>query len=277
MSLGAYSLIRFTNDLSDQRVNLGVIVWHPADGFAHRWTHQLDRAKAVDPRVYAADLKQQLAAIASQITVAREDENGKEFLRGLNRQFRYGIEVSAPYPAEVTDTRAMLETLYAQLVSPVPEIFRAATQTTFEKTLKKNLRTAIRDAGPNVQIRDVPKHRINGVSVDVGTRTFGPGLKATWRALSLQADDRAPDQLAKAKALALDISLVREHVDEVKHDKQVVALRPPKAKATDRLKDVRAWLEHEADRVVIVPETEDGLAGVLAQELSRLSSSKHRN
>ena len=33
MALGAYSLVRYSNELNDQRVNLGVLLWHPQDGF----------------------------------------------------------------------------------------------------------------------------------------------------------------------------------------------------------------------------------------------------
>jgi hypothetical protein len=41
MPLGAYSVIRFSNNLNDQRVNLGVVVWHPLDGLRLRLSPSL--------------------------------------------------------------------------------------------------------------------------------------------------------------------------------------------------------------------------------------------
>lgn len=52
MLLGAYSVVRYSDCVSDQRINLGVMVWHPLEGFARRFSPHLDRARAVDPQAW---------------------------------------------------------------------------------------------------------------------------------------------------------------------------------------------------------------------------------
>src|SRR5437899_12976132 len=95
MPLGAYSIIRYSNNLNDQRVNLGIVVWHPLDGFANRLSPSLDRAQAVDPRVRITGLKKQLDVIKGLLSAPPAE--GLEILKSLSQQFREGLEVSPPY------------------------------------------------------------------------------------------------------------------------------------------------------------------------------------
>ena len=60
MGLGAYSVVRYADDLSDQRINLGVFVWHPVDGYRCRFSPALDRVQAIDPRIAIIPLRKQL-------------------------------------------------------------------------------------------------------------------------------------------------------------------------------------------------------------------------
>ena len=82
-------------------------------------------------------------------------------------------------------------------------------------------------------LQDQGSRRLNGIAVDLGIRTTGPKLKVTWRAVSLQAEDRPADQIAKAKAAALDIATVRAEIPDLGEDQQFVAVQPPKPKASE--------------------------------------------
>lgn len=255
MALGAYSIIRYANDLSDQRVNLGVLLWHPIDGVRHRLSPFLDRAQAVDPRVRTGSIKQQLDTIISEFQ-AEGQKAGRDGLHRLAAAFRNGVEVSSPYPAEIFDVDSMLEKLYSELVSPVEEIRRASTQRQFERSLKSGLSTALKHVAPNAAVHDQGLRRLNGIAVELGIRTTAPRLKATWRAVSLQAEDRAADQIAKAKAAALDIATIRAEIADLRDDQQIVAVQPPKPKASEHLKESIAWLGHHADEVLVVSTAE---------------------
>jgi hypothetical protein len=272
MALGAYALVRYSNDLNDQRVNLGIVLWHPHDGFRSRFTPQLDRAHAVDPRVRIAALKQQIGAISSELQGAPPGKAGKTVLTALSRSFVRGVEVSEAYPAEIADVDATLETLYERLVCPVEEFRRASSQRQFERSFKSSL-TAVVKKLPGARVSDIGTKRVNGVAVDVGMRVVGPHVKATWRALSLQAEDRAEDQVAKAKAIALDINVVRSAMAEYRHDQHLVVVRPPKPKASESFKDSIAWLHHEANEVVVVHASEE-MSVLLESALAKLATPK---
>lgn len=121
MALGAYSIIRYSNDLNDQRVNLGVIVWHPIDGFVVRVSPELNRVKAIDPRIKVAEVKKQINTIREQIEDGRAR---RETLDSLSAQFRHGLEVTAPYPARMHSANETADHLSELLVSPVEAITR---------------------------------------------------------------------------------------------------------------------------------------------------------
>lgn len=80
--------------------------------------------------------------------------------------------------------------------------------------------------------------------------------KSLWRALSLQAVDHPIEQITKAKATALDVSLTRE-LAQFKNDGQYIAVQSPKPKASQTLSESIAFLKHAADEVVVVSDTED--------------------
>ena|SRR2546427_1560461 len=269
MALGAYSIVRYANDLNDQRINLGVLLWHPTDGMRYRMSPFLDRAQAVDPRVRMASLKQQLTAIVESFQSGVTDR-GRDKLRTLSSQFRTGVEVTPPYPAEMFDVDAMLERLYSQLISPIDEIRRASSQRQFEKSFKAGLTSAIKKLAPGTNVQDHGAKQLNGIAVNVGIRTSGPQLRALWRGVSLQSEDRPDDQIAKAKAAALDIATIRAEMPDFKKDRQYVAVQPPKLRASERLKESIAWLQHQADEVFVLeggesmqPALETALATLL--------------
>jgi len=275
MALGAYSIIRYANDLNDQRINLGVLVWHPQDGSRHRLSPFLDRAQAVDPRVHTKDLKQQLAAIVEGFE-AKSADTGKESLKRLSAMFRNGVEVTAPYPAEMFDIDSMLDRLYLQLVSPVDEIRRASSQKQFEKSLKAGLASAIKKMAPTLRLQEYGPRQLNGIAVNVGIRTASSQWQALWRAVSLQSEDRPDDQIAKAKAAALDIATIRTELTDFKRDQHYVALQAPKPKAAERLKESIAWLEHHADKVLVV-EGGPSMSSSLEAVLTRVVPQQHKS
>lgn len=252
MALGAYSTIRYSNNLNDQRVNLGVILWHPLDGFSVRISPYLDRVSAIDPRVRVKPLKVQLDSIKDEL--AAPSPSGREKLTDLASWFREGLEVTEPYPARISSLAEAMDRLYEQLVSPVTEISRASSQRQFERGVERVLRAAVKQLDPKAKCENIGKKALNGVQIDVGFRTTIRRHTALWRALSLQAKDNHDDQIAKAKATALDIGTIRRSFAEFKNARQVVSLQPPKPRASQHLADVLAWLKRDADDVVVVPD-----------------------
>jgi hypothetical protein len=262
MALGAYSIIRYSDHLSDQRVNLGVLVWHPLDGFKYRFSPGLDRVHSVDPRVALTPIKKQMDAIVSEL---KGDAAGKETLTELSRCFKEGLEVAAPYPAQIQSAEEMIDHLYQALVSPVPEIRRASTQLQFERRAYSAVFQIAK--AHRVKCEEIGRKKLGHLTVNVGLRTIGDDRKTLWRALSLQAHDHPDRQLAFAKATAMDISVVKGS-ELYRSYHHFVTLQGPKAAALAGLADSKAWLESVADKVFVV-ETADALPKIVEKALSK--------
>ncbi|OLC67381.1 MAG: hypothetical protein AUH69_04405 [Actinobacteria bacterium 13_1_40CM_4_65_12] len=263
MALGSYSIIRYSNNLNDQRVNLGVLVWHPFDGFRLRLSPSLDRVQAIDPRVALTPLKKQLVDITNQLQAPSAN---KETLTKLAHLFKEGLEIVQPYPAQIQSVDEMTEHLYQMLVSPVPEIRRASTQLQFEKSVRSALMAAAKKL-PKVKCEDIGPRKIGHLIVNVGVRTVADDSKALWRALSLQAHDHVDRQLAFAKATAMDINVVKSDA-HYKNHRQYVTLQGPKPSSVAGLRDSMAWLDSVADEVFPI-ESPDALPMILEKALLR--------
>jgi hypothetical protein len=273
MGLGAYSVVRYADDLSDQRINLGVVVWHPVDGYRCRLSPAVDRVQAIDPRITVKPLKRQLDDIKESVHAAPPTEKG--LLNALCMNFKHGLVISCPYPAKISSADETLERLYDLLVSPVPEIRRASSQRAFEASLKRTIEVFLSE-WPKSRCQNIGVKNIKGVPVNVGIRSqlihTGPG--ALWHPLSLQSEARAEVQLTSAKSTVLDIIKSRE-IDQFKRDKQYVAVLAPRAKAASSLDDVVSCLKHAADEVYVGNDNVV-LAASVQRGLSALASSESR-
>jgi hypothetical protein len=256
MAFGAYSVVRFSDNASDQRVNLGVIVWHPFDGTKYKFSPSVDRVQAIDPRVPIAAVKEQLETISSALSKDSNAE-GPVSLNKLSSWFKHGVEVSAPYPAKISSADELLDRLYETLVYPVPEIMRASSQRQFERSFEKALRTAIEHTAPTYKFEKIGAKKIGKVIVNVGIKTTGPHHKALWHPLSLLSKKRPDEQIALSKATAMDITVIRASGNGFSNHKHIVTVQSPRVKDAHRIKDALDWLDREADRVILVKENQD--------------------
>jgi len=260
MALGSYSVVRYSNHLNDQRVNLGVLLWHPIDGMKCRFSPSLDRVHAVDPRALLTPLKKQLDAIEGEL---QQDASGGAKLTELSRWFKEGLEVAPPYPAQIQSADETVEHLYQMLVSPVQEIRRASTQQQFERKVTSALvRTA---AHLRVPCENIGRRKVRDLTVTIGVRTGKADHRTLWRAVSLQAHDHPERQLAFAKAAAMDINVVRADA-AYRADRQYVTLQGPKRSAMAGLEESRKWLDSVADKVFVI-ESAEAVPGVLEKAL----------
>jgi hypothetical protein len=249
MSLGAYSVVRYADDVSDQRINLGVLVWHPVDGFRCRLSPAVDRVQAIDPRITVKPLRRQLDDIKESVTKAPPAE--KDLLAALGKNFSHGLVISSPYPAKISSVDETLNRLYELLVSPTPEIRRASSQKAFENSLKRTIETSL-EGWPGGRVQQVGVKNIRGIPVNIGMRTqiARSSRAALWHPLSFQSETKAEAQLATAKATILDIFKTRE-LEQYKRDRQYVAVQAPRVKSASKFGDVISCLQHAADEVFV--------------------------
>jgi Protein of unknown function (DUF3037) len=249
MGIGAYSVVRYADDVADQRINLGVVVWHPVDGYRCRISSAVDRVQAIDPRITIKPLRQQLQDLKETVSTASPNE--RSLMDDLCQTFRHGLVISAPYPARISSAEETLDRLYELLVSPVPEIRRASSQRAFEGSLKKTVETVIRTGYPTTRLQNIGSKSIEGIPVNIGVRTrVLSGRAALWHPLSLQSESRPDAQMVNAKSTVLDILKARG-IDTYKQDRQFVALQSPRAKFAATFGEVVSCLKHAADEVFI--------------------------
>ncbi|MCH7689071.1 MAG: DUF3037 domain-containing protein, partial [Planctomycetes bacterium] len=249
--------------------NLGVIVWHPQDGFGIRFSSSLDRVKAVDPRLRIRPLKEQLESIESELKNSGSVSSGREMLSHLAKTYTEGLEVTVPYPARMSGLHETLERLYSKLVSPVEEIRMASSQRRFAVRFRNVLSESVKQVDPKGAVDNIGRQEMNGVTIDVGYETTIQRRRALWHPLSLQAKDRPDDQIAVAKAASMDILTIRKYLKKFKNTPQLVVLQPPKEKASESLPDVINWLNREADEVVQIAKIES-LSEIVVERLKSL-------
>jgi Protein of unknown function (DUF3037) len=263
MRLGAYSVVRYADDVGDQRINLGVFVWHPVEGYRCRFSPSLDRVQAIDPRVAITPLRRQIEQIKETLSSAEPQQ--RDTLECLSRTFRHGLVVSDPYPAKISSVEETLDRLYGLVVSPVPEIRRASSQKMFENSVKKTLEVSLQVNWPKGRIQQIGRRVVNGIPINVGLRTRirDSGPAALWHPLSLQSEIRPEAQLAAAKATVLDIFKTRD-LDSYKYDRQYVPLLAPRAKSAGQMDDIVNALKAAADQVWVANDNDHLFAGVQA-------------
>jgi Protein of unknown function (DUF3037) len=253
MPLGAYSIIRFSNNLNDQRVNLGVVVWHPQDGVQVRFSSALTRVHAIDGNIRPTRLKIQLSEIKAELESGEHSD--RSVLDRLASRFRAGVEVSSPYPARMCGLRDTLDRLFDMLVSSSGSAPKHDSQFEFAEEFKVALSDTLLVVGASdFNVEEMGNRRVNGVYVDLGIRTTVGHTSAFWHPLSLLSKNRPNAQIAKAKATALEIRTIRESFSDYSNVQQWVAVQAPAHGTPEYIKDSIAWLRHGADDVLVVPE-----------------------
>src|SRR5260370_41061319 len=150
MSHGMYSVIRYSNNFNDQRVNLGVVVWHPIDGFQCRFAPTLGRVHAVNARADLDELQDDLEEIRR--TVIADPKGAGALLEHLSCRFKEGVEVTTPVPARLYSVSALADRLYGMLVTPKAEAPKPRMQTQFQEDCKTVLQQVARRTARNIQL-----------------------------------------------------------------------------------------------------------------------------
>jgi hypothetical protein len=247
----AYSIVRYADPLNGQRLNIGVILFHPIDGFLSRFSdNKLSRLQAIDPRISIDDIKPQLDAIKEAVRASSQCAT----LDDLSLRFTAGVEVSAPYPTRVSGKGA-LDHLFETLVIPHHEVRqRTNYQRTFHDMVRHGLE-GLMVHYPYARFEELPKHPVNGVSVDLGFLTEVGNAKALWRSLSLEPKEQKSTRLERSKSTAMELKLINE--TEFKRYKRIVMLQIPSHGDVTGIDESRKWIEHAEAEVLDVRDASD--------------------
>jgi len=265
-SLGCYSVIRYRDALSDQQINLGVVLWHPDQGYKVFFLKDLEAAHAIAPNVPIQDLRLRLHVIREQ--VESDGTNGLEKFEALSNWFREGIEVTTPYPARFADLHSALEELRPTLFPHIaPELKALAllpshglsvqqphrlTGSQFEHRVFRVIERAAKER--NIEAHPIPPRKIGKVIVNPGFQTVAGRHKSLWRALAFRGNERRERQLSAAKAVAMEMYVLLNAPQFKDHERLVVvAAKKPSAEVDEQI----AWLGKTANHVWSVESPEE--------------------
>lgn len=116
MRFGQYSIVRYDDGLTGQRVNLGIIVWEEVGGFAYRFDSAIERVHAIDGSAPVENIRKQLQAVKYELSNGLRTK-GEKALEHLSRFFKTGIQVTDPFPVRLSSATEALERLYSTLVT----------------------------------------------------------------------------------------------------------------------------------------------------------------
>lgn len=248
MAIGAYSLVRYVDSLNDQRINLGVIAFHPFDGYVYKHLDSLTRLRAVDDSIDTDAVEAQLSEIAAIRT-----ERSRRALDELCKEYRHAVVITEPYPARISSANAVLERLFDKMVTRSGAQSKDSPQKRFEKTVYGVL-VAIAKRLQHINVRRLGKEQLNGVSVNLGIHTAGPNGSALWHALSLEAKSSSSARIERAKSTAMDALAIKSKHKTYSNERQIVAVQTPTERVPG-IDEALEWIKESqaADLLTIEP------------------------
>lgn len=245
MAIGAYSIVRYVDSLNDQRINLGVIAFHPLDGYVYKHLDSLARLRAVDDSIDTDAVEAQLGEIGAIRT-----ETSRHALDRLRNEYRHAVVITEPYPARVSSANAVLERLFDRLVTSGGTRPKDSHQRTFEHSIYKSLQTMSK--GMNIHVKRLGKDQLNGVSVNLGIHTSGRSGSALWHPLSLEAKSSPSARIERAKSVAMDALAIKKKHKTYAHERQIIAVQTPSDKVPG-IDEALEWIKEQAEIIAIEP------------------------
>lgn len=244
-NLGQYSIVSYTHELRGERVNVGVLVWHPLFGCVFRKSKNLARVRTIDE---SADMVRVRSALEWINETAKTWPQGDESpLDRLAHQFSRRLIVTPPLNVRIQSPLSTLERLSSMLLPPEPSFVRAPSTTqfanSFASVLKKELiGRGVQDVRSNF-FEEGPAEPIEvTASYSYDTESY------VWRAFSFASEDDPKKQLRLAKAIHADNVDLRT-IEDYQHAHLQVAVQPPKRRARAEWDKSLKYLRRTANRV----------------------------
>jgi hypothetical protein len=248
---GQYSLISYIHELRGERINLGVIVWHPVQGCDIRLSKSLSRVRMLDEDADIERLKAALGRI--EVTVREWRHHGASPLPNLAHEFRHALVVEYPLNARIQDPAATVERLASSLLAPEP-YRRPSNARRFSDTVARCLRRRLEPLGVGDLAFEFDE-----------TATFQPvrvtasytveEVRYVWRTVSFATVDSLDEQLTLAKAVHTENADLKA-LDTYRDVCLWVAAQMPKPRHRQAWTVVERWLNRASDRVETFVDTE---------------------
>ncbi len=245
-NLGQYSIVSYVHELRGERINLGVLVWHPFTGCVFQLPKNPSRVRAIDE---SADLDRVRTAMERIGETAESWPRGKESpLRDLARQYKHRLVVSPPLNARIQDPSAALERLSATFVPPEPTFARAPSTKQFASAFARHLEKVAKPRGARgFQSNYVEEGTFEPIQITASFELLSKSY--LWRAFSFASENDTRKQLRLAKAVHAENVELRD-LGKHRNARLLVAVQMPKPRARSEWDKAVNWLRRASEDVV---------------------------
>lgn len=246
-SLGQYSVVSYVHDLRGERINLGVLVWHPHYGCIFRPPKNFSRIRAIDESVEIARVRSATDLIGEIAETCTPGD--KSPLESLSLQFRHGLVVSRPVKARMQDPLSTLERLSSTLLPPEPTYQRASSTKQLSGSLVSYFKSELeRWRVSEFQSNFVEEETFKPVPITasfvVSSETY------LWRAFSFASLGDRNKQLTLARSVVAENTLLKS-LNKYAEARLIVVAQMPKPQARGDWHESLEWLNFQSDTVEV--------------------------
>lgn len=248
-NLGQYSVVSYVHELRGERINLGVLVWHPLAGCVFQRSRNLTRVRTIDE---SADIDRVRSALEQINETAKSWQGSGSPLEGLAREFRHRLIVTEPLNAYVWDPSSTLEELSASLLPPEPSFVRAPSTKQFANAFARYLENELKQRGVSeFRSNFVEEETFQPIEV---TAAFNVSSESyLWRAFSFAGRNNLNEQLMLAKSVVAENAVLRS-LKKYSDTQLFVAAQMPKPRARADWGMAVEWLDQASDRVEVIED-----------------------
>jgi len=246
---GQYSLVSYVHRLRGERVNIGVVVWHPRFGWRFPKADNLKRIACIDRDADLKRIEHDLMTI--QQTLIHWGRDRKESpLTELAGQFRHGLVVEEPHNARVTDIDFLTERLSDTLIVANNRKIKPDKDKILDRRFRRSFAGFAKDSLLHLGIfggeYEFSVQRYNE-RIWIAARFQHGGHLHVWRTMVFAKSFSYNDKLIRAKAISSENEELRS-MPKFRHARLGVAVRvsPDDAEATDQTID--RYITKYADR-----------------------------
>jgi hypothetical protein len=248
--LGEYAMVIYTHPLRGERLNIGVIVWHPWQRPVWRFISNVGRVREIDEN---ADISRVRAELASIEALLEEWRDASSPLARLHAEFRYKVVVTSPRPARISDAAWTLERL-TSTVLPASTYARRSSAKQFARSFTKLIIDELHRLNVADVQRNVTEERtFDPIQIDIAY--VHADRYVLWRTNSFSSVHKLNDQLGLAKAIHAENSQLRTVADY--HDAELnVAIQLPQPHERADWHRVWHWIDASASRAFAFEDRE---------------------
>ena len=248
---GQYSLVSYVHHLRGERVNVGVVVWHPRFGWRFPVSDDLKRIACIDREVDLDRVKHDLGVIRE--TLKDWPKQADSPLVGLALQFRNDLVVSEPLKARVVDIDFTSERLSNSLIAPEHGRTRRSEEAILSKKFRKGFAAFVRESLIHSNVLGGEYNfsvKYYNDPIWIAARFRHQDRLVVWRTLTIAKTDNYGKKKLRAQGVNSENEVLRT-IPPYHQARLKIAVRVPENDPDAGDPAMLQWLNRHADGVEI--------------------------